>query len=59
MQKYDFGNGRNNGCVTDFTVKINAAYIFVAVNSKTFIIQSRYSVVALFLHYVKAAKGGN
>ena len=55
MQKYGFDHGRSNGRETDITVNaddlaVNAAYILVEVNSKTFTIRLQYGDAALFLH---------
>lgn len=58
MQTYGFGHshGRGNTREMDIPVNtdnitVNAAYISIEVNSKTFTIRSQYGDMALFLHY--------
>ena len=57
VQKYGFGQVHGNSRNTD-DITVNAAYILVATNSKTFTIQSGYGDAALFLHYAMKYRSG-
>lgn len=57
VQTYGFGHSYGNGCETNIAVNtynftVNATYILVAANYKTFTVWSGCNYAALFSHYV-------